>query len=195
MTTLTTTLTTVIYSKNITDNDNHISYVTIDILVCSGLVIFLILYIMMFCYKIANNGSNDHYLIENRLINKRIIYSHINSGIISTTKTNNMNINIYSNDTCSICLSNINLNESVRTLPCNHYYHKKCIDPWIFTNYTCPLCKLHLIDNIVNGNIIYNTQSYSNIYSDDINEINDNNNNNNNRRQYQTLNIMREEIV
>ena len=46
--------------------------------------------------------------------------------------------------TCPICLENIIENEYVRELKCNHVYHKKCIDRWLYTSdqYLCPYCKI-----------------------------------------------------
>ncbi len=40
---------------------------------------------------------------------------------------------------CSICL--LDLKKDVRTLKCEHKYHKNCINEWISKNNTCPLCR------------------------------------------------------
>eukprot|EP00183_Erythrolobus_madagascarensis_P002646 CAMPEP_0185850022 /NCGR_PEP_ID=MMETSP1354-20130828/4309_1 /TAXON_ID=708628 /ORGANISM="Erythrolobus madagascarensis, Strain CCMP3276" /LENGTH=449 /DNA_ID=CAMNT_0028550649 /DNA_START=157 /DNA_END=1506 /DNA_ORIENTATION=+ len=42
---------------------------------------------------------------------------------------------------CVICLSNYTDGELVTTLPCNHHFHKKCIDEWLAVDKSCPLCK------------------------------------------------------
>ncbi|XP_023004110.1 E3 ubiquitin-protein ligase ATL41-like [Cucurbita maxima] len=43
---------------------------------------------------------------------------------------------------CSICLSNIEEKASVRILPnCKHVFHVGCIDMWLFSNTTCPVCR------------------------------------------------------
>ncbi|KAI5383430.1 RING-H2 finger protein ATL20 [Lathyrus oleraceus] len=43
---------------------------------------------------------------------------------------------------CSICLCEYQPNEVLRTIPeCNHYFHANCIDGWLKTNATCPLCR------------------------------------------------------
>ena len=43
---------------------------------------------------------------------------------------------------CSICLETIK--EGQRTVvlhPCQHGFHQICIDPWLFSNTTCPNCR------------------------------------------------------
>lgn len=44
-------------------------------------------------------------------------------------------------DQCSICLNSFTTNNLIRTLPCNHQFHMQCIDSWLITKNTCPLCK------------------------------------------------------
>ena len=47
--------------------------------------------------------------------------------------------------TCLICHEDIRSNQFYRTLPtCEHKYHKKCIDRWIFKNPTCPTCRRNI---------------------------------------------------
>jgi hypothetical protein len=43
---------------------------------------------------------------------------------------------------CSICMSEINIDEQVCDLPCNHTFHNECIQPWLkHYNYKCPICR------------------------------------------------------
>ncbi|XP_068306718.1 putative RING-H2 finger protein ATL21B [Pyrus communis] len=45
-------------------------------------------------------------------------------------------------NTCSICLSEYEAKEALRTIPeCNHYFHAGCIDEWLKMNATCPVCR------------------------------------------------------
>ncbi|KAF9166612.1 hypothetical protein BGX20_000169, partial [Mortierella sp. AD010] len=47
---------------------------------------------------------------------------------------------------CSICLSEYEVGDQVRTLPCYHQYHTSCIDPWLLTVASlCPICKRDLL--------------------------------------------------
>uniref|UniRef100_A0A0D9XVP0 RING-type domain-containing protein n=1 Tax=Leersia perrieri TaxID=77586 RepID=A0A0D9XVP0_9ORYZ len=44
--------------------------------------------------------------------------------------------------TCPVCLSDFADGEVVRLLPeCLHYFHAACIDEWLRTRATCPLCR------------------------------------------------------
>ncbi|XP_027350621.1 RING-H2 finger protein ATL52-like [Abrus precatorius] len=43
---------------------------------------------------------------------------------------------------CSVCLSEFEENESLRLLPkCNHAFHLPCIDTWLKSHSSCPLCR------------------------------------------------------
>ncbi|OMO96798.1 Zinc finger, RING-type [Corchorus olitorius] len=43
--------------------------------------------------------------------------------------------------TCSVCLEQVNVGETIRSLPCLHQFHASCIDPWLRQQGTCPVCK------------------------------------------------------
>lgn len=45
-------------------------------------------------------------------------------------------------ETCAVCLEDYEDQEELRTLDCDHQFHKGCIDPWLITNRDfCPVCK------------------------------------------------------
>jgi Ring finger domain len=44
---------------------------------------------------------------------------------------------------CTICL--LDYKEETKTeTECNHFFHQECLDRWLQTNYTCPLCRTEL---------------------------------------------------
>ncbi|KNE61876.1 hypothetical protein AMAG_07148 [Allomyces macrogynus ATCC 38327] len=56
-------------------------------------------------------------------------------GFVSTTSL-----------TCSICLEDYALNDTIRELPCHHDFHAKCVQPWLERALTdrviaCPVCR------------------------------------------------------
>ncbi len=49
---------------------------------------------------------------------------------------------------CLICHDSIRVKQFYRSLPtCEHKFHKKCIDQWIFKNPTCPTCRNCIFSN------------------------------------------------
>ncbi|XP_028778584.1 RING-H2 finger protein ATL46-like [Neltuma alba] len=43
---------------------------------------------------------------------------------------------------CAVCLSEFSENDKLRLLPtCSHAFHIDCIDTWLLSNSTCPLCR------------------------------------------------------
>jgi len=44
-------------------------------------------------------------------------------------------------ESCCICLDEYIVGESLRKLPCNHIFHKDCIERWLLENACCPIDK------------------------------------------------------
>ena len=45
-------------------------------------------------------------------------------------------------EVCAICVDDFRENDMTRVLPCNHFFHPDCIDPWLISHSSmCPLCK------------------------------------------------------
>jgi len=42
---------------------------------------------------------------------------------------------------CVVCMSDFETRQLVRVLPCSHEFHAKCVDKWLKTNRTCPICR------------------------------------------------------
>ena len=43
---------------------------------------------------------------------------------------------------CSVCLADYADGDKLQILRCSHLFHDACIEPWLKTNRTCPLCRL-----------------------------------------------------
>jgi hypothetical protein len=75
----------------------------------------------------------------NKKINKKIYIRDLKIGKYYKCKSQN----VY----CSICCNSVKYTEFVRSLSCNHIYHKKCIDKWLISliknsgKMNCPLCR------------------------------------------------------
>ena len=42
-------------------------------------------------------------------------------------------------ESCVICLENFELDVMVKTLPCLHIFHSKCINSWAYSSNKCPI--------------------------------------------------------
>lgn len=47
---------------------------------------------------------------------------------------------------CSVCLADYQAEDKLQQIPaCGHAFHMDCIDHWLTTHTTCPLCRLSLL--------------------------------------------------
>jgi len=46
---------------------------------------------------------------------------------------------------CPICLEPFQVGDTLRTMPCMHKFHSKCLDHWLSIKATCPICKFDLL--------------------------------------------------
>ncbi|CAL8330920.1 unnamed protein product [Gadus morhua 'NCC'] len=47
---------------------------------------------------------------------------------------------------CVVCFCDFECRQLLRVLPCNHEFHAKCVDKWLKTNRTCPICRADASD-------------------------------------------------
>ncbi|PAA86833.1 hypothetical protein BOX15_Mlig010835g3 [Macrostomum lignano] len=52
---------------------------------------------------------------------------------------------VWIGDQCAVCIEPYRVSDAVRILPCKHFYHRSCIDPWLLDQRNCPLCKLDIL--------------------------------------------------
>ncbi|XP_019398990.1 PREDICTED: RING finger protein 148-like [Crocodylus porosus] len=52
-------------------------------------------------------------------------------------------------ETCVVCLEAYKSKDVVRILQCSHFFHEKCIDPWLLQHRTCPVCKCDILQTKV----------------------------------------------
>ncbi|KAK6792501.1 hypothetical protein RDI58_011582 [Solanum bulbocastanum] len=69
---------------------------------------------------------------------------------------------------CAICLNEFEDDETLRLLPkCSHAFHPNCIDAWLFSHITCPVCRANLLPDPGHFEKIATPGYYSNSGSPD----------------------------
>ncbi|KAJ4777090.1 hypothetical protein LUZ62_061347 [Rhynchospora pubera] len=62
-------------------------------------------------------------------------------------------------DQCTICLGEYEERDILRIMPtCGHNFHSSCIDIWLESHSTCPICRVSL-NSIFSGNYMTNSRN------------------------------------
>ena len=111
-----------------------------------------------FVFSFLPNHNNN--LINNTNIVNQILGNMTN--IVNNTNNTHEDINItmdkedidnlkilrYSSDkgiSCSICLMDVEKDNEIFKIKCNHVFHKDCLEKWLEEyNYLCPICRTEL---------------------------------------------------
>ncbi|KFD67597.1 hypothetical protein M514_03464, partial [Trichuris suis] len=54
-------------------------------------------------------------------------------------------LSLCGSDLCAICLEVYKDGQTLRVISCGHEFHRKCVDPWLLANHTCPLCLFDVV--------------------------------------------------
>ncbi|KAI3986471.1 hypothetical protein MKX01_037753 [Papaver californicum] len=86
----------------------------------------------------TQNQRSDSVGLDRVTIDRLPIILH-KASISSTCKDE------AADEQCSICLTMFEDEEKVKVLPnCKHCYHPECVDAWLITHSSCPLCRSSL---------------------------------------------------
>jgi len=61
------------------------------------------------------------------------------------TKVSDYVVPEVSENTCSICLCELEEGDLVGDIPCGHFFHKDCLKEWLTKNNHCPICRMENI--------------------------------------------------
>ncbi|KAI4347756.1 hypothetical protein L6164_008539 [Bauhinia variegata] len=130
----------------------------------SGFLFFFILFILSIVIAVAfhcirqqlpTNISNDTGdAITNSDHSTITVEPFVDeSNLCSYPKLLNSKAKFYdsssSDSCCSICLVDYKESDSLRVLPdCGHFFHVKCVDPWLTMNLTCPICRKSFVGRV-----------------------------------------------
>jgi len=94
------------------------------------------------------NIINSNPLFSTQGIFNSLLFEPIMEDVVSTLDDSEKDkLKVYKliekkEEKCTICMSEINVDEQVCDLPCAHTFHDECIQPWLnHYNYKCPVCR------------------------------------------------------
>jgi hypothetical protein len=101
--------------------------------------------------NIFDNTLFDNTLFDNTSLNntkKKITKKNLDNLYTTIMRRKIRNdIDISKNSLCHICVKNFD--EGICSLlPCDHGFHRKCINVWLKETQCCPICEYKLNDDI-----------------------------------------------
>ena len=98
--------------------------------------------------NIINPNSSVILPLFSHLFSELLLPEQLSEDVISTLDDSEKDkLTVYKliekkEEKCSICMSDLNIDEQVCDLPCKHTFHDECIQPWLSNyNYKCPICR------------------------------------------------------
>lgn len=78
-----------------------------------------------------------------------MLFNHVDSGPPPLDKDKIQDIptveisefQVANNSSCSVCFEDFSIDEKVKHLECDHFFHGPCIIPWLKIHGTCPICR------------------------------------------------------
>lgn len=114
--------------------------------------VFFVAFFSIFCYECNNSHSSNSVGGESGAISvtRRPPSPGLDPAVIKTfpilryAAVKGHKIGKESLE-CAVCLSGFEDYDTLRLLPkCNHVFHLDCIDPWLASHTTCPVCRGNL---------------------------------------------------
>jgi len=102
--------------------------------------------------ELSRFGSEAHRFSGKSPVNDQIPVKE-DSGEVIDESDLNQDESEPSSANCAVCLENIEIGEWYKKLPtCEHCFHAECIDQWLSTRATCPICReeIFLVENGAN---------------------------------------------
>lgn len=113
-----------------------------------SIILFLLFY-LFYLKRRASIGSNPPVAILPRSSTQAIIHGDVD---IKGMLKNKLPVILFDEDSmmkdsqCCVCLGEFEIKEELHQLPsCKHIFHVECIRHWLGSNFSCPLCRRHVI--------------------------------------------------
>lgn len=132
------------------------------------LSVFLLVIVCWFIIKCSSNGNtsrrrftatrdNTHVDQDQTWIPVDYLQQRARTSGVESSEINSITVfkfkrgdGLIEGTECSVCLNEFRNDEKLRLLPnCTHAFHIPCIDTWLKSHVSCPLCRVDVISNSV----------------------------------------------
>ncbi|XP_027364716.1 E3 ubiquitin-protein ligase ATL6-like [Abrus precatorius] len=119
----------------------------------SSIIVVVVAFILAFLL-VAVFSIFLHRCLQSHLTERTCTCSHGNIPpeilstfpIFSHSSLNHLRRELEETLQCAICLNDFTFHDTLRLLPhCNHVFHPPCIDAWLSSHATCPVCRANLL--------------------------------------------------
>nr|XP_058952272.1 RING finger protein 150-like [Pocillopora verrucosa] len=111
-------------------------------------VSFIVLMVISLAWLVFYYVQRFRYVHARDKTEKRLTSAAKKAIAKLPTRTVNKKTEDDESDNCAVCLDGYKAGDVVRILPCQHEFHKLCIDPWLVEHRTCPMCKLNILKEL-----------------------------------------------
>jgi hypothetical protein len=97
--------------------------------------------------NLQQNISRINFLDNEEFSYNRLVeLKDVKIGLLSENLLKNSIVenNKNKNNFCVICQDDIDIDEIIRKIKCEHSFHISCLDNWFVENKKCPMCKFEL---------------------------------------------------
>ncbi|CAL9779536.1 unnamed protein product [Musa acuminata subsp. burmannicoides] len=104
------------------------------------------------CSSGSSSGTRPSGVVESGAVSRRAVRRGIDPEVLASFPAmaySEAKEHKKGNDTleCAVCLSEFADEDTLRLLPrCSHVFHVDCIDIWLDTHVTCPVCRANLAE-------------------------------------------------
>ncbi|XP_076961058.1 RING-H2 finger protein ATL52-like [Bidens hawaiensis] len=126
------------------DNNGFLTevYIMLLIIACGALLIALYHCVSMLFWDLRHRGRQQGP-IERQLQENDVSNENSMVGLIPSHKHKKVTDSEDGEPMCAVCLSEFEEGDELRTLPeCMHSFHVPCIDMWLYSHRSCPICRV-----------------------------------------------------
>merc|ERR1712157_268876 len=96
----------------------------------------------------SNSTANDDNTLSDHISDSSTSSSNSSSSTTRNRNKNSSNSNDHNCSTldCVICYNSIDINSPRRYMlaPCDHIFHRHCLEQWMDVKMECPICRMDL---------------------------------------------------